>query len=164
MRHVYKMCFVYSIQLLKALLHRVFHAWGVCCKKSCHASHLWGFISTGGKRYVQSPFSAAVCSECLMDMSEFCLLVFSSGNVLFGPNGLLISPHGRTYASVNWVSFGSDNGLSPARRPAIIWTNPYRLLIRPQGNISMKLYCSLEPPETIPSQVWDRLEKSKFLA
>ena len=133
MRHVYKMCFVYSIQLLKALLHRVFQAWGVCCKESCHASQLWVSLALGGKRYVQSPFSAAVCSECLTDMSEFCLLVFSGGNILFGPSGSLISPQGRTYASVNRVSIGSDNGLSPARRPAIIWTNPYRLLIRPQG-------------------------------
>ena len=27
------------------------------------------------------------------------------------------------YASVNWVSIGSNNGLSPGRRQAIIWTN-----------------------------------------
>ena len=27
------------------------------------------------------------------------------------------------YASVNWVSIGSDNGLSPVRRQAITYTN-----------------------------------------
>ena len=26
------------------------------------------------------------------------------------------------YASVNWISFGSSNGLPPLRRQAIIWT------------------------------------------
>ena len=35
--------------------------------------------------------------------------------------------------SVNWVSIGSDNGLSPGRRQAIIWTNADILSIRPQG-------------------------------
>ena len=33
------------------------------------------------------------------------------------------------YASVNQVSIGSDNGLSPGRRQAIIWTNAGLLLI-----------------------------------
>ena len=37
------------------------------------------------------------------------------------------------YASVNWVSFGSDNGLSPIWRQAIIWTNAGILLIRTLG-------------------------------
>ena len=35
----------------------------------------------------------------------------------------------RIYASVNRVSIGSDNGLSPIRRQAIIWTNAGLLLI-----------------------------------
>ena len=34
---------------------------------------------------------------------------------------------------MNWVSIGSDNGLSPGRRQAIIWTNADILSIRPQG-------------------------------
>ena len=37
------------------------------------------------------------------------------------------------YASVNWVNVGSDNGLSPGRRQAIIWTNAGILLIEPLG-------------------------------
>ena len=32
--------------------------------------------------------------------------------------------------------FGSDNGLSPSRRNAIIWINAGMLLIRPIGNFS----------------------------
>ena len=31
------------------------------------------------------------------------------------------------------TNIGSDNGLSPVRRQAIIWTNPIILSIRPQG-------------------------------
>ena len=39
----------------------------------------------------------------------------------------------RIYASLNWVIIGSDNGLSPVRRQAIIWTNAGILLIGPLG-------------------------------
>ena len=34
-----------------------------------------------------------------------------------------IFPECRIYASVNWISIGSDNGLAQIRRQAIIWTN-----------------------------------------
>ena len=37
------------------------------------------------------------------------------------------------FASMNWVNIGSDNGLSPGRRQAIIWTNAEILLIRTLG-------------------------------
>ena len=37
----------------------------------------------------------------------------------------------RIYASVNWVIIQSDNGLSPVRHQAIIWTNAASLLIEP---------------------------------
>ena len=36
----------------------------------------------------------------------------------------------RIYASVEHTSIGLDNGLSPVRRQAIIWTNAYILSIR----------------------------------
>ena len=39
----------------------------------------------------------------------------------------------RIYASVNQASIGPDNGLSPARRQTMIWTNGDVLLIRPLG-------------------------------
>ena len=45
----------------------------------------------------------------------------------------LISPECRIYASVNQVSLGSGNGLSPGRRQAITWTNAHVLSIRPSG-------------------------------
>ena len=37
----------------------------------------------------------------------------------------------RVYASPNLPIIGSDNGLSPGRRQAIIWTNAAILSIRP---------------------------------
>ena len=48
----------------------------------------------------------------------------------------LIQARRRIYASWNWVTFGSDNGLSPIRRQAIIWTNAGILLIGPWTNFS----------------------------
>ena len=45
----------------------------------------------------------------------------------------LIEAEWRIYASLNWVIIGSDNGLSPGRRHAIIWTNAGILLIGPLG-------------------------------
>ena len=42
-------------------------------------------------------------------------------------------PQCRTYASVTWVSIGSDNVLSPDRRQAIMRTNAGILLIGPSG-------------------------------
>ena len=41
-----------------------------------------------------------------------------------------IPPGSNIYGLVNWVSIGSDNGLSPGRRQAIIWTNAGILLIQ----------------------------------
>ena len=38
-------------------------------------------------------------------------------------NQRIDDPHFSIYASVNWVSTGSDNGLSPIRRQAIFLTN-----------------------------------------
>ena len=37
------------------------------------------------------------------------------------------------YALVNWVSFGSGNGLLPVRHQAITWTNAGLFLIAPLG-------------------------------
>ena len=49
------------------------------------------------------------------------------------PNRLKNEAEWRIYASLNWVIIGSDNGLSPVRRQAIIWTNAVVLLIGPLG-------------------------------
>ena len=40
---------------------------------------------------------------------------------------------GRIYASVIYAIIGSDNGLSPARHQAVIWTNTSKVSIRPEG-------------------------------
>ena len=56
--------------------------------------------------------------------------------VSLGPNELIHIPllrHIGIYASMHWVSTGSDNGLSPVRHEAITWTNAVLLLIRPLG-------------------------------
>ena len=51
----------------------------------------------------------------------------------------LIEAEWRIYASVNYAIIGSDNGLSPGRRQAIIWTNAGILLIGSLGErTSMK--------------------------
>ena len=37
------------------------------------------------------------------------------------------------YASMNWISIGSDNGLLPVQHQAITWTNADLLSIGPLG-------------------------------
>ena len=51
-------------------------------------------------------------------------------------------PH--IYASVNWVSIGSDNGLSPSRRQAITWTNADLLSIGPLGTNFSEIRIKIE--------------------
>ena len=53
------------------------------------------------------------------------------------------------YAFVNWVSIGSDNGLSPIERQAIIWTNAELWWIR--------------PPETNFSEIWINIQNIPFM-
>ena len=63
-------------------------------------------------------------------------------NVSASLNELTHLPLCRIYASVNWVSISSDNGLSPDRRQAIIWTNAGILLIRIKNtNFSFMKMC-----------------------
>ena len=51
----------------------------------------------------------------------------------------LIEAEWRIYASSKLTSIGSDNGSSPGRRQAIIWTNAGILLTGPLGKFSVKL-------------------------
>ena len=48
------------------------------------------------------------------------------------------------YASVNWVSIGSDNGLSPLRCKDSIWTNAGLLLIWPLGTIINEILIKMQ--------------------
>ena len=57
-------------------------------------------------------------------------LLFSCGFLL---ENLTHLPWCRIYLSVNWISIGSGNGLSPIRRQAITWTNAHLLSIGPWG-------------------------------
>ena len=53
---------------------------------------------------------------------------------------------------------GSDNGLSPGRRQAIIWTNAAMLLIRPLGtlqwNLNRNLYIFVQE-NAFENVVWE---------
>ena len=48
------------------------------------------------------------------------------------------------YASVNWVSIGSGNGLSPVPRQAITWTNGNLLSIGPLGTNFSKIRIEIQ--------------------
>ena len=58
--------------------------------------------------------------------------------------GLLIEAKWRIYASANDVIIGSDNGLLPDRRQAIIWTNARILLIGPLGTNFSEILIGIE--------------------
>ena len=62
------------------------------------------------------------CYDSILRL-KFAHSVACLGNNVSVNLSLLISPGCRIYASVNWVSIGSDNDLSPGRHQAIIWTN-----------------------------------------
>ena len=47
------------------------------------------------------------------------------------------------YSSVQHTNIGSDNGLSPTRRQAIIWTSAAMLSIRPHEPMSVKFFLNL---------------------
>ena len=57
-----------------------------------------------------------------------------------GLHAVLLTDWGRmTHICVgNLTIIGSDNGLSPGRHQAIIWTNAEKSLIRPQEQTSVK--------------------------
>ena len=55
--------------------------------------------------------------------------------MLVAVSNITIEAEWRIYASVKHTNIGSDNGLSPGRRRAIIWTSAGILLIGPLGII-----------------------------
>ena len=56
----------------------------------------------------------------------------------------LIEAEWRIYASLNWAIIGSDNGLSPVQREAIIWTNAEILLIGPSETNFSEIVIGIE--------------------
>ena len=67
--------------------------------------------------------------ECLAFGCRLAITMWSGhhGDVTWGIYAF--NSEWRIYASLNWIIIGSDNGLSPVRRRAIIWTNAGILLI-----------------------------------
>ena len=57
----------------------------------------------------------------------------------------LIEAEWRIYASLNLTIIGLDNGLSPGRRQAIIWTNAGILLIGPLGTNFNEILIEIRP-------------------
>ena len=55
-----------------------------------------------------------------------------------------VSPPNAAYMRQNQVSIGLDNGLSPIRRQAIIWTNAGILLIEPLGRKSSEILIKIK--------------------
>ena len=73
---------------------------------------------------------------------------------------LLFEAEWRMYESVNWAIIRSDNGLSPSRRQAIIWTNAGMLLIGPSGanfgsQILIAIYIFSLKKNAMENIVWD---------
>ena len=112
--------------------------------------YMSGFLGNGWSLLV-----SYVCDKTLID----CLVVFSQSTMLFFVVKLFIPllafkllqvlPFSHwdwvTYMCVNELTIiGSDNGLSPGRRQAIIWTNTGILLIGSLGTnfseILIKIY------------------------
>ena len=56
----------------------------------------------------------------------------------------MIEAEWRIYASSNWVIIGSDNGLLPVRRQAIIWTNAGILLNGPSGTNFSEIFIGIQ--------------------
>ena len=72
------------------------------------------------------PTLVQVMAWCLTAPSHYlshCLPIFLSSYGITRSSELSHLPYCHIYASVNQVSIGSDNGLSPIRRQAIIETN-----------------------------------------
>ena len=65
--------------------------------------------------------------------SDPLLLKDYSGDAPLNMLNQLIEAGWRIYGSLNWVTFGSDNGLSPIWRQAINWSNVEILLIQTLG-------------------------------
>ena len=55
-----------------------------------------------------------------------------------------VSTHVHIYAAMDWISIGSDIGLSPDRRQAIIWTNAKILWIGTLGTNFNEIWIKIQ--------------------
>ena len=70
-------------------------------------------------------------------------VVVAYGLVPIWRHSLTHLPQCRIYASLNWVSIGSDNGMSPVRRQAITWTNADLLSIGLLGTYFSEIWIGI---------------------
>ena len=67
----------------------------------------------------------------LWNLSDYVTMNTTEGRTEMHCVWFLIVAERRIHVSPNLPIIGSDNGLSPGRRQAIVWTNAAILLIRP---------------------------------
>ena len=102
--------------------------------------YFYAFIVIGMFQFIISPNNGNSCviahryfTECFNHLAIFTSPYFSVQYILYCQLYVLLIQWGRvTHICVdNLTSIGSDNGLSPGRLQAIIWTNAGILLIGP---------------------------------
>ena len=86
-----------------------------------------------GELYIILEINLYTIPRCFMCVKLWFPIISDLKNTYNSLTGLIVSkycerfvfPEGscRIYAPLNWAVLGSGNGLSPARRQAIIWTN-----------------------------------------
>ena len=130
---------------------RGFHRWPVVPLTKASDPELWCFRWSASEQTVEQAIETPVIwgaivlimaslywvlcqfNEWYMHYLCNCLTVYDMWCCCLCLLNLNSSPQCRIYASVNWVSICSVNGLPPTRRQAIIWTNAEILLIGPLG-------------------------------
>ena len=116
----------------------------------------WICISMGYALLAVKAFAGIIQHSCYLDIQLFnktrCISsikmrlfeIFTDIKVIRGPGNGLASNKWQALTLTHWgrvthicvsklTIIGSDNGLSPGRRQAIIWTNAGILLIEPMG-------------------------------
>ena len=91
-------------------------------------------------------------NEILFEIQKFCIQenafqnVVSKGTAILSQSQWTLTHWGRvTHTCVSKLTIiGSDNGLSPSQRQAIIWTNAWILLIRPSGTNFSKILIAID--------------------
>ena len=95
-------------------------------------THIAGFVRVSlidqNTKFLSMSYSILYVLNYFKGAYWVCISSFNRNN-----QHQLTPPTCRIYASVNWVNIGSDNGLSPGRRQAIIWINAAILWIGPLG-------------------------------
>ena len=91
---------------------------------------LWRFLWCQPKHTVEQTIKLSVIRDAMMLIWHHCYVALSKWNSL----GFNVLTHwGRVMHTCVSKFIGSDNGLSPGRRQAIIWNNAEILLIGPLG-------------------------------